>query len=54
MRWLQIREEQGLAHTPAWTVSYYPSPENVGLIEFVWGSEETGETAQTAPADPAS
>ena len=50
----QIREEQGLADTPAWTVSYYPSPENVGLIEFVWGSEETAETAQTAPADPAS
>ena len=49
----QIREEQGLADTPAWTVSYYPSPENVGLIEFVWGSPEADGEGQEAPPEAA-
>ena len=49
----QIREEQGLADTPAWTVSYYPSPENVGLIEFLWGSTEAEGAEQAAPSDAA-
>ena len=49
----QIREEQGLADTPAWTVSYYPSPENVGLIEFLWDSTEAEGEGQEAPPDAA-
>lgn len=49
----QIREEQGLADTPAWTVSYYPSPENVGLIEFLWGSPEAEGEGQEAPPEAA-
>lgn len=49
----QIRKEQGLAETPAWTVSYYPSPENVGLIEFVWGSPEADGEGQEAPPEAA-
>ncbi len=49
----QIREEQGLADTPAWTVSYYPSPENVGLIEFLWGSTEAEGEGQEAPPEAA-
>ena len=49
----QIREEQGLAETPAWTVSYYPSPENVGLIEFLWGSTEAEGEGQEAPPEAA-
>ena len=49
----QIRKEQGLAETPAWTVSYYPSPENVGLIEFVWGSPEAEGEGQEAPPEAA-
>lgn len=49
----QIRKEQGLAETPAWTVSYYPSPENVGLIEFLWGSPEADGEGQEAPPEAA-
>lgn len=49
----QIRKEQGLAETPAWTVSYYPSPENVGLIEFLWDSTEAEGEGQEAPPDAA-
>lgn len=49
----QIREEQGLADTPAWTVSYYPSPENVGLIEFLWDSTEAEGEGQEAPPEAA-
>ena len=49
----QIRKEQGLAETPAWTVSYYPSPENVGLIEFLWGSPEADGEEQAAPPEAA-
>ena len=49
----QIRKEQGLAETPAWTVSYYPSPENVGLIEFLWGSQEADGEGQEAPPEAA-
>lgn len=49
----QIREEQGLADTPAWIVSYYPSPENVGLIEFLWGSTEAEGEGQEAPPEAA-
>lgn len=49
----QIRKEQGLADTPAWTVSYYPSPENVGLIEFLWGSQEADGEGQEAPPEAA-
>lgn len=49
----QIRKEQGLAETPAWTVSYYPSPENVGLIEFLWGSTEAEGEGQEAPPEAA-
>ena len=47
----QIREEQGLADTPAWTVSYYPSPDNVELIEFLWGSTEAEGEGQEAPPE---
>lgn len=49
----QIRETRGLQDTPAWTVSYYPSPENVGLIEFVWGSTEAEGEGQEAPPEAA-
>lgn len=49
----QIRETRGLQDTPAWTVSYYPSPENVGLIEFVWGSPEAEGEGQEAPPEAA-
>lgn len=48
----QIREKHGLTESPAWTVTCYPASGPVGLIEFVWGSEEEknneenfGETA---------
>lgn len=38
----QIREKLELTDTPAWTITYYPAPGPVGLIEFVWdtGAEE--------------
>ena len=49
----QIRETRGLQDTPVWTVSYYPSPENVGLIEFVWGSTEAEGEGQEAPPEAA-
>lgn len=48
----QIREKHGLTESPAWTVTCYPASGPVGLIEFVWDSEEEknneenfGETA---------
>lgn len=48
----QIREKHGLTESPVWTVTCYPASGPVGLIEFVWGSEEEknneenfGETA---------
>ncbi len=36
----QTREKHGLTELPAWTVTYYPASGPVGLIEFVWSSED--------------
>ena len=30
-----VREARGLTESPAWTVNYYPSPQQVGLVEFL-------------------
>ena len=49
----QLREDRGLTETPAWTVSYYPSQGEVGLIEFVMAGQETPETSDGATGDPA-
>ena len=49
----QLREDRGLTETPAWTVSYYPSQGEVGLIEFVMAGQETPETSDGAAGDPA-
>lgn len=40
-----VREARGLTETPAWTVNYYPSNQQVGLVEFLLTpADETAET----------
>lgn len=39
----QVRADQGLMDSPGWTVNYYPSDSQVGLIEFL---------LDTPPAEP--
>lgn len=39
----QIRQDRGLAQTPAWEVSFYPAEGPTGLIEFLIGGEVTNE-----------
>lgn len=43
----QLREDLGLLDTPAWIVNYYPTNEQVGLIEFLLDAPEQMEV----PAD---
>ena len=51
----RLRAERGLTETdPAWAAFYYPSAEDVGIIEFVLDGSAVLEEPDTAeePADP--
>lgn len=41
----RLREELGLAQEPAWSVYYYPTQGEVGLVEFVLGDGEEDSSA---------
>lgn len=47
-----VRESRGLTDTPPWTVSYYPSAQRPGLIEFVLVSAD-GEKSDAGAAESA-
>lgn len=42
------REERGLTQTAPWSVSYYPSAENAGLIEFMLDGSQSPEADASA------
>ena len=45
----QIREDRGLTETPEWQIHYYPSEDQVGLVEFLMDPE--AESAANASAE---
>lgn len=47
----QLREERGLEDTLPWAVFYYPSEEQVGLIEFILDGPELEALAALAPPE---
>ena len=49
----QLRKERGLEETPTWQVNYYPDSGQVGLVEFLMGSETTAAMAAPPPKDQA-
>lgn len=47
----QLREEKDLTETPQWIVNYYPSADNVGLVEILT-DPPPGEERETQSAEP--
>ena len=48
----QLREERGLTETPMWVVNYYPSQDQVGLLEFLLDPPEQPAEAELSEPEP--